>query len=250
MSDRTAGPTADEVQPRNRVLASLPRNDLRHLLPELEPVSLWQGQMLLEAGAPLKRAYFIEAGLVALMVAFDDGTTAVSAIVGREGMVGIGALLASDAELARHLVQVSGSALTMKACRFRAALRRFPRFRAACQAYAKGFLGQVLQNTACARIHTLDERCARSLLMIHDRSDGDTLVLAPEFLGAMLGTSSPHGAAAIQRLERAGLICWREDGIDVLNRRGLEAAACECYAIERDRYQRLLPGAFDRDQGP
>jgi CRP-like cAMP-binding protein len=250
MSDRTTGPTQSGLKSQNGVLARLPRKDLRRLWPDLEPVALWRGEVLLEAGEALRRAYFIETGVIALLVMFENGTTAVSAIVGREGMVGIGALLGSDAELARHLVQVTGSAQAMEACRFRTALRDIPRLRTACQSYTRALLAQILQTTACHSIHTVEQRCARSLLLIHDRSNGDTLAVRQEFLAAMLGVRRARAAAIIRRLERAGLICWREDGIQVLSRSGLEGAACECYAIERDRYQRLLPGAFDRCERP
>lgn len=246
MSDRTTPPTQDGLKPRNRVLASLPRKDLRHLWPDLEPVALLQGEVLLEAGEAPKRAYFIEAGVVALMVVFEDGTTAVSAIVGREGVVGIGALFGDDADLGRHVVQVTGSALTMEACRFRAALRDTPRLHAICQSYARAFLGQVLQSIACHSIHTVEQRCARSLLMIHDRSNGDTLALRQEFLAEMLGVHPSTVAAVTRTLRKAGLIRDCQGETRVLDRARLESAACECYGIDRERYRQLPSAALDQ----
>jgi CRP-like cAMP-binding protein len=152
--------------------------------------------------------------------------------------------LGSDTALGRHLVQVTGSALTMEASRFRDALRESPRLRTTCQAYARAFLGQVLQTIACHKVHTLEQRCARSLLVIHDRSNGDTLALRQEFLAQMLGVGRPTAAALTRTLQRAGLIRYRQGDIRVVDRAGLESAACECYVIDHERYRRLLPGAF------
>jgi CRP-like cAMP-binding protein len=244
MCDRNTWPPQNRLQPRNRLLAGLPPQDLCNLGPHLEPVALLPGEVLVEVGERLTRAYFVEAGVVALVVVLENGTTAVSAIVGREGMVGVGALLGSDAPVGRHLVQVTGPALTMKVSRFRDALRESPRLRTTCQAYATAFFGQVLQTIACHSVHTVEERCARWLLLIHDRSNGDTLALTQAFLAQMLGVRRSTAAAVTRTLQRAGLIRYCLGHIRVLDRAGLESAACECYGIDRDRYQRLLPGAF------
>jgi CRP-like cAMP-binding protein len=230
--------------PRNRLLAALLPEDLVSFRTHLERVPLVEGRILFGANEPITRVYFVEAGVVALVVVFENGTTAVSAIVGREGLVGVGALLGSDAALGRHLVQVTGSALTMKASRFRDALRESSRLRTTSQAYARAFLGQVLQTIACHDVHTLEQRCARSLLMIHDRSNGDTLALKQEFLAQMLGERRSTAAAVTRTLQKAELIRYCQGNIRVVDRAGLEAAACECYGIDRERHERLLPGAF------
>jgi CRP-like cAMP-binding protein len=244
MCDRRTALAQIRPEPRNRLLAALPPRDLCHLRPHLEPVALLRGEILLDAGEALTRAYFIEAGVVALVAVFENGTSAVSAIVGREGLVGVGAILGNDAALGRHLVQVTGSALTMEASRFRGALRASPSLRTICQAYARAFLGQVLQAIACHNVHTLEEKCARSLLVIHDRSNGDTLALRQEFLAEVLGVPRSTAAAVTRTLQKAGLIRYCQGDIRVLDRAGLESAACECYGIDRERYRRLLPGAF------
>jgi CRP-like cAMP-binding protein len=244
MRDRKTARTQNGLEPRNRLLAGLPPQDLCNLRPHLEPVALLRGEVLVDVGEVLTRAYFVEAGVVALVTVFENGPTAVSAIVGREGVVGVGALWGSDAALGRHVVQVTGSALTMEASRFRDALREIPRLRTNCQAYARAFLGQVLQTIACHSIHTLEERCARWLLVIHDWSNGDRLALTQAFLAQMLGVRRSRAAAVTRTLQQAGLIRFCRGDIRVLDRAGLEAAACECYGVDRDRYQRLLPRAF------
>jgi CRP-like cAMP-binding protein len=244
MLDRNTASTQNRLELRNRLLAGLPPPDLFSLRPHLEPVALLRGDVLVDVGEAASRVYFVEAGVVALVIVFENGTTAVSAIVGREGVVGVGALLGGHADLGRHVVQVTGSALTMEASRFRGALEESPRLRTTCQAYARAFLGQVLQAIACYSVHTLEQRCARSLLVIHDRSSGDMLALTQDFLAEMLGVCAATAAAVTRTLQNARLICCRQGGIEVLDRLGLEAAACECYGIDRERYQRLLPGTF------
>jgi CRP-like cAMP-binding protein len=244
MCDRGTALTQNTPEPRNRLLAGLPPRALCHLRPHLEPVALLRGEVLFDAGEALTHAYFIEAGVVALVAVFENGTSVVSAIVGREGLVGVGALLGNDAALGRHLVQVAGSALTMEAARFRDALRASPSLRTICQAYVRAFLGQVLQTIACHNVHTLEEKCARSLLVIHDRSNGDTLALRQEFLAEVLGVRRSTAAAVTRTLQRAGLISYCQGDITVLDRAGLESAACECYGVDRERYRRLLPDAF------
>lgn len=244
MCDGNTALTPNRLEPKNRLLASLPPQDLCRLRPHLEPVALLPGEVLVEVGEALTRVCFIEAGVVALVTVFENGTTAVSAIVGREGVVGVGALLDSDAALGRHWAQVTGSALTMEASRFRDALSDSPRLRTTCQAYTRAFLGQVLQTIACHSIHTVEERCARWLLVIHDLSNGDTLALTQAFLAQILGVRRSTAAAVTRTLQQAGLIRYCQGDIRVLDRAGLESAACECYGIDRDRYQRLLPGAF------
>jgi hypothetical protein len=146
--------------------------------------------------------------------------------------------------LTQHQLHVTGSALTMEVSR--GALQESPRLRTICQAHARAFLGQVLQTIACHMVHTLEQRCARSLLMIHDRSNGDTLALRQELLAQMLGVGPPTAAALTRTLQKAGLIRYCQGDIRVLDRAGLQSAACECYRIDRERYQRLLPGAFAR----
>jgi CRP-like cAMP-binding protein len=248
MQGRDREPPRNGFEPRNWVLATLPPEDRTILRPHLEPVALPRGKVRLEAGEALTHAYFVETGVVALVAVLRSGATAVSAFLGREGVVGLAALLGGNLEVGRYVVHVAGSAWTMEVSGFRAALRQTPRLRARCQAYAIALLGQVLQNTACHGVHTVAERCARSLLVIHDRSQGDTLPLSWESFARMLGLAGPNAALVIRTLQGAGLVRCSREGIRVLDRARLEAAACECYAIDRARYDRLLPGLFDRRQ--
>lgn len=230
--------------PRNRLLAALPAEDLRRLRPHLEPVALPQRKVLFEPDQRLTRIYLIETGVVSLVTVFEDGTTVEMASVGREGMIGVGALLGGDSALGCYVVQEPGSALAMEASRFRVALRESPSLRRACEAYAQAFCTQLLQSVACNAAHSVERRCARRLLMSHDRSDGDTFPLTQELLAEMLGVRRSTVTLIDRELQKAGLIQYDRGAITVLDRRGLEAVACECYRVIRDRYEDLLPRSF------
>jgi CRP-like cAMP-binding protein len=229
-----------ERTPRNRLLAALPREILSSLRPHLKPVSLPRGRVLCDADEPLTRVYFVEAGLISLVTGFEDGTTPEMATVGREGIVGIGALLGDEHALGRYVVPVPGFALAMEVSRFQGALREDPDLRAACEVYAQAFVRHLLQNIACHAAHSMEQRCARWLLTSADRTEDDTFELTQECLAQMLGVPESTCTAVVGSLQQAGLIDYRRGAIHVLDRLGLEAATCECYRIIRDGYERSL----------
>jgi CRP-like cAMP-binding protein len=232
--------------PRNRLLAALLPEDLLSLRAHLERVPLADGRILFEANQPITHVYFVEAGVVSLTAAFQNGSTAEMATVGREGVVGVNTLLGNDAALGRYLVQVPGSALTIEASRFQGALWKIPALLAVCQAYARAFLGQALQTAACNSVHTVEQRCARWLLMSHDRRDSDTFALKQELLAKMLGVCRPTATVAAGDLQRAGLIRYSRGVVTVLDRPGLAAASCECYGVIRGHFERLLSRPYER----
>ena len=232
------------LEPRNGLLRALPPQDLRCLEPYLEPVALPHRKILFEPDQPLRRIYLIEAGITSLVTVFEDGTTVEMATIGREGLIGVDTLLGGDAALGCYVVQVAGSALAVEASRFRAALRASRTLRTACEAYAQAFFAQILQNVACNALHTVERRCARRLLMSHDRSDGDTFALTQEVLAEMLGVRRSTVTLIDRALQKAGLIAYHRGAITVRDRPGLEAAACECYGMVRDCYENLLPRSY------
>jgi CRP-like cAMP-binding protein len=246
MLEQMAGPTDQaRLGPRNRLLAALPPEDLLSVRANLERVSLVDGAVLLEADKSIRRVYFVEAGVVSLTAAFQNGSTAEMATVGREGMIGVSSLLGTDAALGKCLVQTPGVALAMEVSRFRVALRTTPALLAVCQSYARAFLGQAVQTAACNSVHTVDQRCARRLLMCHDRHDGDTFALKQEVLAKMLGVCRSTATVAAGALQSAGLIRYSRGVITVLHRQGLEATSCECYRTIRDHFERLLPRTYE-----
>jgi CRP-like cAMP-binding protein len=232
--------------PRNRILAALPRDVLANLLPYLKPELLPRGRVLCDVDESLRHVYFVERGLVSMVAVFADRTTAEMATVGHEGLIGIGNILGGEHALARYVVPMPAQVLAIEAAQFRGALRASPELRATCNAYAHAFLGEALQTAACNSVHMVEERCARWLLMSHDRSDGGTLALTQEYLADMLGVCRSTVTLAAGALQRAGLIRYRRAAITVLDRPGLEAASCECYQVIREQYERLLPRRGER----
>jgi CRP-like cAMP-binding protein len=228
-------------KPTNRLLAALPHEVLSSLLPHLKPIGLSRGKVLCDADEPLSCVYFVERGLVSIVAVFKDNTTAEMAAVGREGLVGISTVLAGEQALGRYVASTNGLALAIEAKRFKSALRRSPELRAPCEAFAQAFLREALQTAACNSVHVVEERCARLLLLSHDRSDGETLALTQEHLAGMLGVYRSTVTLVAGALQRAGLIYYRRGAIRVLDAPGLEAASCECYRVIRSQYEQLLP---------
>jgi CRP-like cAMP-binding protein len=234
-------------KPRNRILLALPREVRSSVLPHLKREYLPPGKVLYDIDEPVTRVGFVERGLVCIMAVFADRSTSEMATVGPEGLVGVGSVLGGEQRaLGRYVVPMPTMMLAIEASRFRSALRESSEFRAACEAYAQAFLREALQNAACNSVHMVEERCARWLLRSHDRNEGDTLTLTQEYLAEMLGVCRSTVTLAAGVLQRAGLIRYRRGAIRVLDRPGLEAAACECYRLIRDQYDRLLPGTYDR----
>jgi CRP-like cAMP-binding protein len=247
MSDRVATARGRKgLEPHNRLIAALPGRDLQKLQPHVEAAPLARGRVLFEVGESLARVYFVEAGVVSLLTASDNRVAVGVALVGQEGAVNVGSLLlGGDTALGRYQVLVPGSALTMEVPAFRRALRQSPKLRMACEAHTRALLVQVLQAVPCTRLHTVEQRCARWLLMCADRTEDDTFELVQECFAEMLGVPNSTWTATVGTLQQAGLVRHRRGAITMLDRRGLEATACECYRIVRDRYERLLARAFD-----
>jgi CRP-like cAMP-binding protein len=247
MSIRVATPRDSKgFEPHNRMLAALPGRDLQSLQPHIEAAPLARGSVLFEVGEPLTHVYFVETGVVSLLTASENRATVGVALVGREGAVGVSSLLlGGDTALGRYQVLVPGSALTMEVPAFRRALRQSPKLRMACEACTRALLVQSLQAVPCTRLHTVEQRCARWLLMCADRTEDERFELTQEHLAEMLGVPQSTVNAIAGTLQQAKLIRYHRDAITVCDRRGLETAACECYRIVRDRCERLLVRAFD-----
>jgi CRP-like cAMP-binding protein len=220
--------------PKNRLLAALPSEDLLCLRAELETVLLAGGSVMYDVDEPLVRVYFMTAGVASLMTALKDRVTVGVATVGREGAVGVAPLLlGGDTALGRVRVLVPGSALAMEVSTFQSALRKSPTLRAACAAYTRTLLVQILQAVPCNRLHTAEQRCALWLLMCADRTEVETFELATDGLTQMLGVPQSTLTVVGRKLEADGLIRYSRSAITVVDRRGLETAACECYRIVR-----------------
>jgi CRP-like cAMP-binding protein len=226
----------------NRLLSLLPPADYARLRPHLEPVALAYRQSLYRAHRPIGFVYFIETGVGSLVNTMANGDAAEVGTIGNEGMVGLPLLLEDERAPTAVYVQVPGTGLRMTASLFRKHLARSASMRTVMLRYAHAFFNQVAQSAACNQFHSLEQRCSRWLLMTHDRMQSDEFLLTQEFLAMMLGVQRTGVTVAAGALQRAGLIRYSRGHVAILDRRGLERRACECYRISKLEFDRLLGG--------
>lgn len=225
---------------KNRILAVLPQAELGRFFSSLEPVSLAQRQVLHGAGAPFEHIYFVEAGVASVLTSMADGSMIEVGMIGREGVVGAAALLGGEVSAQHVIVQAPGTALRIKAAECRAAFEQSAAVRAPVLRYIQALLDLSAETAACNRLHSIEQRCARWLLMARDRLDDDVMPMTHEFLATMLGVRRAGVTETVGVLHRSGLIQNHRGSVTILDREGLEAAACECYRIDHERIMRLL----------
>jgi YD repeat-containing protein len=228
-------------RPKNRLLAALPATDFRRLAPRLTTVSIRTKQVLHPRGQPHRYVYFPNGGVVSITTALSDGTVMEAATVGDEGMVGIEAFLgAGTVAPGDTLVQVPDTdAERLSVEDFRRELTARGALRTLMGRYAQVFIAQVMHTTTCNAMHPVPQRCARWLLMTDDRMHGQDFTLSHECLAVVLGVQRPTISKVAAGLQRAGLIRYTHGRVTVRNRKGLERASCECYAIIRAHFDRL-----------
>ena len=226
---------------RNGLLAALPPADLSLLQPHLKDVVLDQGVVLQEQGERIEEVYFPHDGIVSLMAVMQQGDAIETGTVGREGAVGALAGLGSRRSHTRAIVQVAGRASRISAARLRKAAEESQAIRDVIMRYGELMLIQVQQTAACNALHDVEERLSRWLLQARDRVDGDTIRLTHEFLSQMLGVRRPTVTVVARMLQDAGLIRYHRGHIEILDRRGLEARACECYGVVRRQIEQVMP---------
>jgi CRP-like cAMP-binding protein len=226
----------------NRILSAIPPAEYEQLLPDLQLIPLKIRASLHEPGDPMPYVYFPNTGVISMLTVLENGDAIEIATVGNEGMTDISVFLGFEDSDSRLLAQVPGSALRMDSVRFREHVDRNTVLRRNLGYYAVSMFTLVAQSAACNRRHPLVERCARWVLMTHDRVDNHEFRITHEFLSEMLGVRRPSVSIALETLQRAGVIAYRRGRLMVLNRAGLEAASCECYGIIRARFDRL-PGS-------
>lgn len=240
-SRRTAAPrTAGNGGEANRLLQRLPRAEYARLAPHLEPVTLEPRDVVYEPHEPISHVYFPRSGMFSLVLPLADGGTVEVGMVGREGVAGVPAVLGVAAMPTRCIVQLPLHAVRMRVPAMRRHVRAEGVLHALLKRYTQALLDQVAQGAACNRRHTLERRCARWLLMSQDRAEADAFPLTQEFLAYMLGVHRPAVVTALGVLRRAGLIDAGRGEIRVVDRAGLERAACECYGAIRARFDAVL----------
>jgi CRP-like cAMP-binding protein len=225
----------------NQILARLRTAELGRLRPHLQRVTLVLGQVLQEDGQPIEDVYFLEDGLASLVADTGPAGPVEVALIGREGLVGVEALLAEEAVASyRAFLQVAGTGFRIRAEVLRAALDDLPGVRACCRRHFQALLVQMAQGAACNARHPLVERLARWLLKSQDRLGGEDIPITQETVALMLGVQRSGVTLAASKLQEAGLIGYARGRITVRDRAGLEAAACACHRIERDKLARIL----------
>ena len=215
----------------NVILLSLPPEEYTLLRPHLEPVELRQYEILHEPGERIDYAYFLNEGMMSLVALNHDGRSVEVGIVGKEGMVGMSLMMGLRRGIFRSIMQMAGRGLRIGAKSFQDVLLRAPHLQAELCRFALIHGMEVAQLAACNRLHEIDQRLARWLLMCQDRVDFPLLPLTHDFLAQMLGTGRPSVSLAAAVLEDAGLIENLRGTVRLLNRKSLEEAACECYGV-------------------
>lgn len=231
------GDALDEIERANLLLGSLSSAVLAELSDVMEQLPLPLGMTLYHADTQIDHVYFPTSGMVSMVSEMEEGTVEVGT-VGREGMVGLPVVLEADSMPTRAFMQVAGAGVRMRSDDLRAAMREHEGFARTLRRYALTLFDQAAQSVACNRLHALESRCAKWLLMTRDRVEGEVLPLKQTFLAEMLGVHRPAVTLAAGALPRAGLIKVSRGKVTVLDRVGLEAAACGCYAITRRSYDR------------
>jgi CRP-like cAMP-binding protein len=229
---------------KNRLLAALPSEDFGLISPHLTPHELEKGRHLFDPGDPMEVVYFPHDCVISLMTLMENGAAIESAPVGREGALGLMAAVAPRQSLVRAIVQAPGFASRISASALHDAWTRSPALRDLVDRHNEALFGHAIQSVACNALHGVEARFCRWLLSCRDRIDGDTISLTQEFLADMLGVQRTTVTAVAGSLQAKGLIRYRRGVVDILDRAGLEAITCECYAAVRRGYERLLPLPF------
>jgi CRP-like cAMP-binding protein len=230
-NDRLVG--AHEAE-QNLLLRALPLDDYEQVQSHLRPARLDLRQVLVVAQEPIRDVYFVREGVTSVLADRQAGGVVEIGTIGNEGFVGLPLLHGVDRLPFRVIVQVEGDAWRLDAVVFRRLVDERPAFRARLLLFAQFYTIQLGQSVACNRLHTVEERCARWLLMTHDRVRGDHFTLTHEFLAFMLGVRRAGVSVALGVLQRQGMITSSRSHVTVLDRERLEAAACDCYGITRE----------------
>lgn len=223
----------------NRLLAALPKANLKRFTPHLQLVDLPLGVVLQASGSALEYVYFPTTAVVSLLSPMEDGNSAEIAIVGNDGVVGIAIFMGGESTLARAVVQCAGQAFRMKASTIKTEFKR-PQVMFSFLRYTQALITQMSQTAVCNRHHAVDQQLCRWLLLSLDRLPGDQLLMTQDLIADLLGVSRGGVSEAAKKLQDANVIRYSRGLIKVLDRPALEQRSCECYAVVKAEYGRLL----------
>jgi CRP-like cAMP-binding protein len=226
---------------QNRLLGALRPDDHALLAPHLTRVDLERGRLLYDPGDRIDTIYFPHDGVISLMTVMENGAAIESAMIGREGALGLMAAVTPRQSLARAIVQAPVQAMRISASQLHEAWEKSRAIRRLVDDHNEALFGHAIQSVACNALHTVEARFCRWLLTCHDRISNDTVALTQEFLADMLGVQRTTVTAVAQTLQERGAIRYRRGVVDIIDRQILEQQSCECYGVIRNTYERLLP---------
>jgi CRP-like cAMP-binding protein len=227
------------IQTGNWILAALPEDEFRHLAPHLQEVKLSLGQVIYEQGAPIIYAYFPVDSIISALHMMLDGSSIEVNLVGHEGVTGISALLGTGEAFNKWIAQVPGTAWRIDSQRLQDAFNHSGQLQRLLLLYTHALIKHMSQSVACNRLHQIEQRLCRWLLTIHDRVQRNDLRITHEFVARMLGVRRAGVTEALGTLQSAGMISLTRGQVTVLDRDGLEAAACECYHLIKEEFDHL-----------
>jgi CRP-like cAMP-binding protein len=237
-----AGPDAGSLPARgNRLLRALPAEELERLARHLHPAELASQEVIYAENAEIRHVYFPVSGVVSLLYITADGEPTEVALVGNEGVIGVGAILGADSTTRRALVQIPGDAYRIRAGVLRDEFRRGSVLQVLMLRYVQSLTNQMAQTAVCNRHHTVEQQLCRWLLLTLDRISTNEVFMTHEMVSHMLGVRRAGISDAAKKLQRLGLIGYRRGHIVVPDRRKLEEHACECYGVVKRETDRLLP---------
>jgi len=219
----------------------LPEAELQRWISQLELVDMPLGQVLYESGGNMNFVYFPISAIVSLLYLLENGSSAELAVVGREGIVGISLFMGGESTSSRAVVQTAGLGLRLRGADMKEEFNRAGPVLHLLLRYTQALITQMSQTAVCNRHHALDQQLCRWLLLSLDRLDGNEVIMTQELIANMLGVRREGVTEAAMKLQKAGLISYVRGHITVLDRAGLERRTCECYAVVRKEYDRLLP---------
>ena len=224
----------------NQLLARLPTEEMERLRPHLGRVSFKLGEVIYESGGRQSYIYFPTTAIISLLYLMENGSSAEMGVAGKEGLVGVALFMGGETVPNRAVVQSAGAAFRMKTKVLQGEFARGGAFQRRLLRYTQALMTQMSQTAVCNRLHTIEQQLCRWLLLSHDRLDSDELIMTQELIANMLGVRREGVTHAAGRLQEHGLISYVRGRITILDRRGLEAAVCECYKVVKDEYDRLL----------
>src|SRR6187397_3261493 len=229
-------------EPRqNHILDALPQLERERLFPHLKLVPMPLGMVLYESGAALRHIYFPTNSIVSLLYVMQDGASAEIAVVGNEGAIGVSLFMGGETTPSRAIVQSAGYAYRLTGNRLKQEFNRHGELLHILLRYTQSLITQMAQTAVCNRHHSLDQQLCRWLLLSLDRLSGSHLEMTQELIANMLGVRREGVTEAALKLQKSGLIRYARGRISVLDRGGLEKRTCECYAVVKNEYDRLLP---------